>query len=128
MLHKLINHSLAFFAHSVSAFIIALYVNACRLSALRANQHDIRDIQLTLELDTTRIDLHACLGLNLTLVLGTDIDTLHHDTSLIRQNVDHFAAFPFILEASADYFYSIAFTNLDFHTITLPTGLEYFRG
>jgi hypothetical protein len=73
-------------------------------------------MDLALKLDATGIYLPACLGLNLALVFGTDIDTLHHHAILIRQDIDHFAAFAFVFEAPTDDFYSVAFANLDSHT------------
>jgi hypothetical protein len=56
----------------------------------------------------------------LTLVLGTNIHTLDDDTALIREDVDNLTALTFILEATADDFNSIAFSNLDSHLNT-PT-------
>jgi hypothetical protein len=77
-------------------------------------------MHLALELDAARIDLASCLSLDLALMLDADIDTLHNYTIFIRQNVNHFATFSFILEASIDNFNGIAFANLNSHSFTLP--------
>jgi hypothetical protein len=116
MLHRLVDHCLAVFANPVSAFFIALHIDACGLPTLRTNQHHVRDMDLSFELDAARVDLPACLRLDLFLVFGTDIDSLYHHAILIWQDIDHFAAFSFILEASTDHFDSVAFANLDSHT------------
>jgi hypothetical protein len=120
MLHRLIDHSLAFFAYPVGAFFVTLDINARWLSALRTNQHDVRNVELSLELNATGIDLASCLGLDLLLVFDANIDTLHDYTALVRQNVNHFTALSFIFEAPADNFNSIAFANLNSHSFTLP--------
>jgi hypothetical protein len=77
-------------------------------------------MHLALKLDTARIDLPTGLSLDLTLVFGTNVDTLHNNAILIWQNVDHLATFPFIFKAPADYLNSIAFANLDSHSNMLP--------
>ena len=77
-------------------------------------------MHLALKLNASGIDLASCLSLDLALVLGTDIDTLHNYTTFIWQNVNHFAALSFIFEASTDNFNGIAFANLYSHSFTLP--------
>jgi hypothetical protein len=111
------------FAHAVSAIIITLHIDACRFATLWTDQHHIRDVHFSLELDATWIDLPTGLSLNLTLVFGADVDTLYHYATLIRQDVDHFAAFAFVFKAPTDYFYSVAFANFDSHTSTLQASL-----
>ena len=100
MLHwRLINQRLAFLTDAVCAVFIALNTHTGRFTALRADQHYIRDIERGLELDAPRVN-GATLGLDLALVLGMDIHALHHHPVLVRQNLDDFAALAFVFEFS----------------------------
>jgi hypothetical protein len=112
---RLINKSLTVFADPVDAVIVALHGNAGRLTALRANQHDIRDVNRSFELDAARVDVAAGLGLDLFLMLGADVHTLAYNTAVINKNIDHFTALAFIFEAATDDFNGVAFANLYFH-------------
>jgi hypothetical protein len=103
-----------------------LYTNAGRFAALWADQHNVRDIERGLELDTSRVD-RAALSLDLPLVFGMDVYTLHHDPVFFRQNLDHFAAFSLFFNFPADNFNGITFTDLHFHR-SLLNYLEHFRG
>jgi hypothetical protein len=53
-------------------------------------------------------------------VFGAQVDALNHDPVFIRQDIDDLAALFLIFQATADDYNCIAFTNLDFHTLT-PT-------
>jgi hypothetical protein len=83
-------------------------------TAGRANQHDIGDMNRSLELDNT--GRHApALGLYLTLVFLPDIDTLYGNPPLVPVNLDHFAAFTLISLSTADDLDSITFVYFVFH-------------
>src|SRR5271157_3707922 len=122
MLHSLINQLLAAFANSVRAGLIALNSNAYRLIAFRANQHHIRDINRPFKLNPARIDISSCLGLHLALMLGADAYALYHYAVFPHHHIDDFTALAFVLDAAADDFHSIAFTDLHSHSNT-PTAL-----
>jgi hypothetical protein len=94
---------------------IPLNAYASGFAALRTNQHHIRKIHRALEFDQTRVDSSAALGLNLALMLGAHVDTLHNNPMLIWNNPDNFAAFAFVFKLAIDDLYSITFTNLCFH-------------
>jgi hypothetical protein len=113
---RLINKSLTVFADPVNAVLIALHGNAGWLTALRADQHYIRNVDCSLELDAAGVDIATGLGLDLFLVLGADVHTLDYNTAVIKENIDHLTALAFIFEAAADDFNSVAFANLYFHT------------
>ena len=70
-------------ANPASGFAITLDAQAGRLSTLRANQHHIRDDEWGLQSAHARVNCPA-LGLDLALVLGADVDTLHDNPVLIR--------------------------------------------
>ena len=81
---RLINLRLAFLADAMGTFFIPRDAHPGRFVALRADQHDIRNRDGSLELDPARVDIASCLGLDLALVLGADVDTLDHDPAFIR--------------------------------------------
>src|SRR5512140_2298148 len=58
------------FAHAMSSILITLNGNTGWLTALRANQHHVRDVDLAFELDSARVDVTTGLGLHLFLMLG----------------------------------------------------------
>jgi len=113
---RLINQSLTVFADPVNAVLVALHSNAGRLTALRANQHDIREVNRSLELDAARVDVATGLGLDLFLMLGANVHTLDYHTAVVNKNIDYLTALAFIFEAATDHFDSVAFANLYFHT------------
>jgi hypothetical protein len=115
LLHGLlIDQSLAILADSVCTIIVALYTNATRFITLWANQHDIRDVEWCFKLDPTRVNCSS-LGLDLALVLGMDIYTLHYHPVLIWQDFNNFTALAFFFNLAANNFNGIALTNLDSH-------------
>jgi hypothetical protein len=115
MLHRrLIDQRLTIFADAVSTFIIALNANTTRFVTLRADKHNIRDVQGCFELDASGVN-GPTLGLNLALVFGMHVYTLHHHPMLIWQDFDHLAAFALFFNFSADDFNGIPFSDLDSH-------------
>jgi hypothetical protein len=66
----------------MSASVIALNANAGGFIALRAYQHNIRDVNWSFKFDPARVHIASCLGLHLLLVLNADVDTLHHHATL----------------------------------------------
>jgi hypothetical protein len=80
---RLIDQRLAIFADTTSPIFIALYGNARRFTALRADQHHVRDIDRALELDTTRVDIATGLRLHLLLVLGANIHALYDYAAIL---------------------------------------------
>jgi hypothetical protein len=85
-----------------------------RLVAFGADQHDIRDIQRTFELDDPGRDA-ATLGLHLPLMLFTHVYALNNHSMVFRVNPDHLTALSFIFFFPRDYFNNIAFFYLNFH-------------
>jgi hypothetical protein len=128
MLHGLIDQLSTAFANAVCAGLVTLNANACRFITLRADQHHIRDVDRSLELDTTGIDLAAALRLHLALVLDVDVHTLYHYAIGVRQHIDDLAALAFVFEAAADNFDGIAFADLYSHCFTPVPALQHFRG
>src|SRR6266542_3101454 len=80
---RLINQRLTVFTHTARSVFVALDGNTCRLIAFRAYQHHIRDINGSLELDSTGVDIATRLSLHLLLVLGADIYTLDNHTTIL---------------------------------------------
>ena len=115
MLHGLINELSAALADAVCAGLVALNADAGSLIALRANQHDIRNVDGGLELDATGIDLAPGLGLHLALMLGVDIDALHHDAAPFGHHVDDRAALALVFQPAANDFHSITLVDLYSH-------------
>src|ERR1035437_405786 len=76
--NALVNQSLAVLANSVRPGFIAGNAYTGSLTALWANQHDIRNMQRAFEFDAARIDRSSLAGLSLFLVLGENVHTLHH--------------------------------------------------
>src|SRR5215207_6997446 len=113
---RLINQRLTVFADSTRPIFIALNCNTCRLTAFRAYEHHIRDVDRSFELDPARINIATCLGLHLLLMLGANIHTLDNNTTILQQHIDDFPALAFIFQAATNDFDGIAFTNLDSHT------------
>jgi hypothetical protein len=115
MLHRrLIDQRLAFLADTVYAAIVMLDIYTGWLTALGADQHNIRYVKRSFKLKTARIDGTA-LSLNCLLMLGMDIQALDDHAMLIRQDFDYLAAFPFVFYLSADQLNGITFTNLNSH-------------
>jgi hypothetical protein len=107
----------------MGTLIVTLNTDAGRLTAFRANQHHIRDVDRSFKLDTARVHL-AISGLHLFLVLGADIYALYNHAAVINNHINNLATFAFIFEAAADHFHCIAFSNLYFHS----SLLQHFRG
>jgi hypothetical protein len=53
--------------------------------------------------------------LDLALVLGVDVDTLHHNAVFVGKDIDHLAALALVFEAAADDLYRVTFTDLYSH-------------
>ena len=110
----------------MGAILITLNFDARRLTALRADQHHVRNIEWSLELDTTRTN-RAALSLHLALMLGMHVDALYYHPVLVRQNLDHFATFALVIEFPADNFNGITPKMLTL-IVHSSTGLQHFRG
>jgi hypothetical protein len=119
-IHKLLLHGwlidqcLTILADTVCTIIVALYTNAARFIALWANQHDIRDIKRSFELDPTRVN-RSSLRLDLSLVLSMDVYTLHNHPVFVWQDLNYFTALALFFNFPANYFNGITLTNLDSH-------------
>src|SRR5512147_3674 len=61
---RLIDQCLTIFAYATNPILITLNRNTSRLTALRADQHHVRNVDLSLELDTPRVDVATGLGLD----------------------------------------------------------------
>src|SRR5690349_476427 len=70
---RLIDQRLTVFADTTSAIFIALDSHTGRFTAFRTDQHHVRDIDRSLELDAARVNVATGLRLHLLLVLGADI-------------------------------------------------------
>jgi hypothetical protein len=113
---RLIDQRFTVFADTTRPILIALYRHTGRLTAFWAHQHYVRDVDRTLELDAAWVNVTTGLGLDLLLMFGANVHTLHYDAAVIQQHVVHFTAIAFILQAADNDFDSIAFTNLDSHS------------
>jgi len=69
--------------------------------ALGANQHHIRNVERRFELDNARRN-GAPLGLDLTLMLGVQVQPLHNQAFFGRHHFDDFAFLAFILKPAAN--------------------------
>src|SRR5262245_37852344 len=54
---RLIDQRLTVFTHATSPILITLHGNTRRLTAFRADQHHVRDIDLSFELDAARVNV-----------------------------------------------------------------------
>jgi hypothetical protein len=111
----LVNQRLAVFADAYSLTVLALNAYPGGFVALRANQHHVRNMDRTFELDDPWRKRPPTLGLYLALVFFAHINTLDNHTTLIWQYLDHFASLAFIFEATTDDFNRIAFFNFYLH-------------
>src|SRR5512140_2862871 len=124
----IIDQLYAVLADAMGASLVPLNGNPGSFTTLRADQHHVRDVDRTFELNAAGVDLPSSLRLHLFLVLGTDVDTLDHDATLFSEDVDDLTSLAFILQAAADDFHSVAFMYLHSHGITPAPTLENFRG
>src|SRR5512143_1504466 len=115
---RLVDQLPAMLADAVGTRFIALDADARRLVALGADQHHVGDVDWAFELDATRVDLASSLGLYLALVLGANIDTLHHDAAVVGHHVDDLTALALVFEPATDDLHGIAFVDLYSHCIT----------
>src|SRR5512132_515780 len=69
---RLIDQRLTIFADATSSIVITLNGNTCWLTAFRADQHHVRDIDLAFELDAAWINVTPSLGLDLLLMFGAN--------------------------------------------------------
>jgi hypothetical protein len=97
------------------ASFVTLNGNADGFAAFRTHQHHIGDADRTFVLDPPGIHVPTAFGLNLLLVFGTNIYALDGDEALLREYINDFPALAFVIQASGDNFYGIAFANFDFH-------------
>jgi hypothetical protein len=93
-----------------------LHSNTGGFTAFWADQHHVRDIDLSLELDAARVEVATGLRLHLLLMLGANVHTQDDNTAFIQEHIDYFTALALVFQAAANDFDSIAFTNLDSHT------------
>jgi len=99
------------FANAVDFVIFPLNTDTRRLAALGADEHNIRNIDRSLEFNDAWRQGPA-LSLYLALVLFADVYTLNNHAPLTWHNFYHLGAFAFIIKASAYHFYHITFSNL----------------
>jgi hypothetical protein len=119
MLHRrLIYQRLAFLADAVYAVIVTLDTYTGWFTALGADQHNIRDVKRGFKFDTTGVN-GAALGLDLLLMLGTDVQALHNQALLVWQDFNHLTTLTLLLDLPADNFNGITFADLDFHFLLL---------
>src|SRR5574340_99371 len=83
-------------------------------AALRADQHDIGNVDGGLEADFAGGD-GASLRLDLALMLGAQVYALNHNPAVLWQHTNDFAALAFIFQTAVDYFDRITFMNFQIH-------------
>jgi len=114
LLYLPVDLSLAMFASANGFTVKALQTYTCCLTTLWADQHHIRYINGSFELNDPRI--HGTpLSLDLALVLLSKIDSLNYNTMHIRDYLYNFTAFSFILKTATYDLYRITFSYLSFH-------------
>jgi hypothetical protein len=111
-----INHSFALFANPLNYITLTGNPYPGSFIAFGANQHHIRDVNGRFKAHLARVD-RAAARLDLALVFGAQVDTLHHHPLLFGRDFNYFTAFASVLRATTDHFDRIALTNFDFHGI-----------